>query len=175
MQLRFPSSELSYWASEFEFSAKEQRLLGYRATVERNGFLRKPQLRLLANWKAPRSAPNIERNSANYVEEITRLSLSTSNERARIEALTLLDGVQWPTASVVLHFFHVDKYPILDFRALWSLSTDVPSQYTFPFWETYVHYCRKLSRQHKLTMRELDKALWQYSKCRQLANERPGG
>lgn len=33
----------------------------------------------------------------------TRVALSTPSERLRIEVLTLLDGVGWPTASVLLH------------------------------------------------------------------------
>ena len=69
-----------------------------------------------------------------------------------------------PARSVVLHFFHNDPYPILDFRALWSISLDVPSQYDFDFWWNYVEYCRALSTESHLDMRQLDRALWQYSK-----------
>ena len=93
------------------------------------------------------------------------IALSTQEERTKIEILTLLNGVNWPSASVILHFFHNDLYPILDFRALWSLGIEkVPAQYTFVFWWKYVSYCRKLSLKHNIDMRILDKALWQYSK-----------
>lgn len=40
--------------------------------------------------------------------------------------LTTINGVSWPMASVLLHFGHADRYPILDFRALWSLEVDTP-------------------------------------------------
>ena len=33
-------------------------------------------------------------------------TLNEKEERLRIEILTLLDGVGWPTASVILHFYH---------------------------------------------------------------------
>ena len=79
----------------------------------------------------------------------------------------LLDGVNWPTASVLLHFGARDPYPILDFRALWSLQVSVPKQYGFEFWWAYSECCRVLAKKHKVSMRTLDRALWQYSKEKQ--------
>ena len=81
--------------------------------------------------------------------------------------LTCLTGVSWPTASVILHFFHPDPYPIMDFRALWSVSLKVPAQYTFEFWWEYVKFCRGIASRSRVDMRTLDRALWQYSKERQ--------
>jgi len=66
----------------------------------------KDDLRIVARWKAPRSAGHVEGNSEEYVKEITAFALAATNERCRIEILTNLDGVRWPTASVILHFFH---------------------------------------------------------------------
>jgi hypothetical protein len=82
----------------------------------------------------------------------------------RIEVLTLLAGVSWPTASVILHFFHREQYPILDVRALWSLQCDPPGEYDIPFWESYTSSCRSLAQKAGVSMRTLDRALWQYSK-----------
>lgn len=95
--------------------------------------------------------------------------MAIKSERLRIEALTLLDGIGWPSASVILHFFHKQKYPILDYRALWSVSLEVPYRYIFEFWWAYVIYCRDLAKNAKVTMRTLDRALWQYSKENQKA------
>lgn len=97
------------------------------------------------------------------------LALTSTVERTRVEALTLLDGVQWPTASVILHFYHKDPYPIIDFRTLWSISMEVPSHYSFEFWWQYVEYCRLLAKRAHLEMRALDQALWQYSKENQVS------
>jgi len=74
--------------------------------------------------------------------------------------LLLLNGVHWPTASVILHFCHADPYPILDVRALWSLGIDANTvPYNFEFWNEYTQFCRKLAGEAKVTMRELDRAL----------------
>lgn len=66
--------------------------------------------------------------------------------------------------SVILHLYYREQYPILDFRALWSLSVDVPGTYKFSFWWSYVEYCRGLAERTGFDMRTLDRALWQYSR-----------
>lgn len=87
----------------------------------------------------------------------------------RIEVLTLLCGVGWPMASVILHFGYENQYPILDFRALWSLGVDAPNSYTFQIWEPYTHFTRELADKAGVSMRELDRALSQYSKEKQVS------
>ena len=72
--------------------------------------------------------------------------------------------VNYPVASVILHFGKNNHYPIIDFRSLWSLSVPVPNYYIYAFWQSYVAYCRSLSQKAKLDMRTIDRALWQYSK-----------
>ena len=71
-------------------------------------------------------------------------------------------------ASVILHWCHTDRYPIIDYRALWSLGVkEVLATYSFDFWLTYVAFCRQLADEARVDMRTLDKALWQYSKEKQ--------
>ena len=82
--------------------------------------------------------------------------------------LTLLDGVSWPTASVILHFCSARPYPILDYRALWSLSCEATAvDYDFGLWWDYVRTTRELADEMGLSMRTLDRALWAYSKDKQ--------
>lgn len=71
-------------------------------------------------------------------------------------------------ASVMLHFSFPESYPVLDFRALWSLRIDQPKRYCFDFWTAYTGACRKLAEQARVTLRALDQALWEYSKQHQL-------
>lgn len=164
MLLRFRESEIPTLASRYEVPSEEIALMALRKEVQKAGFLSKLQLRSLARWKSPRSAGWIERNSDGYIKEITAFALAASDERARIEPLTLLDGVSWPTASVILHMFHEGRYPILDFRVLWSVSQDVPGQYGFELWLDYVTFTRGISERCGHDMRTVDRALWQYSK-----------
>lgn len=131
--------------------------------VRARGHFTKAELVELCRWKTPRTGPQVEENGEGFVRAVTGTALSTASEQLRIEVLTLLRGVGWPTASVLLHFAHTDPYPILDYRALWSLSVEVPDQYDYGFWSDYTRYCRQLAKLVDVSMRLLDRALWQYS------------
>jgi hypothetical protein len=161
-KLRFSFADIGYWAERYNYD--ENVILPIVASVKRRGFLTKKEFLTVCRWKTPRSQPHCQGNSPEFIREITKCALSTPSERLRIEVLTLLNGVSWPTASVMLHFFHADSYPILDFRALWSLKTKVPLKYEFDFWVDYTGYCRRLSKRCAVSMRTLDRALWQFSK-----------
>jgi hypothetical protein len=166
-QLRFRPGKIPDLAKKYSYGdqTRETRIvneIGQR--VRSIGFYTKADFLELCYWKSPRTQPSCERNDEAYIEEITKIALGTQHERLRIEALTLLDGVGWPTASVMLHFGHREPYPILDFRALWSLEIDLPSSYDFEFWWDYVVACRDLATRYGLDMRTLDRTLWQYSK-----------
>lgn len=165
MKLRFPESKIREWAERYdpEYVKIETEFLALKSDIQRHGCLNKDELKHIARWKSTRSAGYIEKNDDDYVKEITRWSLSTTNERARIEVLTCLDGVGWPTASVILHLFHKDPYPILDFRAMWSIGLDT-YKYSSSFWVDYTHFCRDIASCCQINMRTLDRALWQYSK-----------
>lgn len=170
MQLRFPESAIPEWAAKYVASqdmVEENALIAECDRVQETGYLDKPQLRKVARWKAPRSAGYMDRNEDGYIVEISRMAFAATEERSRIELLTLLDGVLWPTASVILHLCHREPYPILDFRALWSVGLDVPNQYTFAFWSKYVSFCREIQERTRFDMRTIDRALWQYSKDNQ--------
>lgn len=164
MKIKFPETLMTAWAEKYSYSRGEEPLISLRPTIRNKGYLSKSQLRLVAQWKSPRSAGHVEKNSEAFVKEITSFSLNTKDERARIEVLTLLDGVRWPSASVILHLFHEEPYPIVDYRALWSIGLPVPNQYSFIFWWPYVEYCRELAQRNSVSMRTLDRALWQFSK-----------
>jgi hypothetical protein len=161
-RLKFPSRNVQYWADRYEYG--DDAIQEIVPDVRRRGFLTKKEFLAVCRWKSPRSQPRCQTNPPGFIRAVTQVALSSTDERLRIEVLTLLDGVRWPTASVILHFFHSDPYPIVDVRALESLGVKGPVQYNFGFWCDYVHCCRQLSRRYKVTMRTLDRALWQYSK-----------
>jgi hypothetical protein len=142
----------------------ETRIEELAPTIRKNGYYTKSQFLELCYWKTPRSRPRCVANDEDFIREVTSLALSTENERLRIEALTLFDGVGWPTASVLLHYGHAQDYPILDVRALWSLSIQGPNgDYKVSFWWDYVQICRELKEKYGTTMRLLDRALFRYS------------
>jgi hypothetical protein len=165
-KLRFGAQEVEKWSVHYVREI-DAHVLTVGAAARARGYLKSDDLRVVARWKTPRSASRIARNDDKFVRDVTRVALSTPSERLRIEVLTLLDGVNWPTASVILHFAHREQYPILDYRALWSVGVSPAPRYTFEFWQRYVAFARDAARRLKVSMRDLDRALWQYSKERQ--------
>lgn len=64
-----------------------------------------------------------------------------------------------PAASVVLNWCRAASYPILDFRALWTLGIDRLPYYDFPLWRACTDNCQALAATAGVTMRELDRTL----------------
>jgi hypothetical protein len=165
--LRFDHALIPYWATQFnseEDATVENEIV---PQLRSRGYLTKEELLSLCRWKSPRARKYVEDNDEDFIKVVTQVALSTPNEQLRIQILTLLHGVNWPTASVILHFCHTESYPILDFRTLWSLGAAVPEQYDFNFWQAYTQHCRALAAQAGVSIRTLDRALWQYAKHHQ--------
>ena len=165
-RLRFPVSEITFWADRYAY-ADDSQVVAIGEAAGGRGWYTRDEFLTVARWKTPRSKSRCETNDASSVKEVTWLALSTPDERLRIAALTRLHGVQFPTASVLLHLAHGDRYPIIDYRALWSLGVEAPVSYSFGFWWAYTQVCRSLADEAGVSMRTLDRALWQYSKRHQ--------
>ncbi len=164
-ELRFASNEINHWAAHYVDDGDSHILNEISPDVRDMGYFSRTEFLHLCAWKSPRTKKHCQKNSEDFIKSVTQIALSTNCEQLRIEILTLLNGVSWPTASVLLHFGHRQPYPILDYRALWSLGRDKPpNQYSFDFWWAYTQYCRTTAEEAQVTMRDLDRALWQYSK-----------
>jgi len=131
------------------------------------GHFTKDDFLAFCRWKSERNGRLYNLNSPEEIHRQTAIALASADEETRISSLTELKGVSYPTASVFLHFAYGELYPILDYRALWSLQCDRKS-YTFAFWYDYVQACRLLATECQVPMRVLDRALWEYSNANQL-------
>jgi hypothetical protein len=166
--LRFPLSEVRKWAALYDYPGEAELIAGPVESGRTRGYLTRAEFLAVAEWKSARPRKRYQTNSSDRIEEITRIAFAPSTSpQLAIEILMLLSGVKWPTASVLLHFCHLEPFPILDFRALWSLSLDVPSHYGFALWDRYCHATRSLAAAANVDMRTLDRALWKYSEIHQ--------
>ena len=161
--LQFPLEAAPIYAERFGYTGDDHVIAGARAARKRGHYTRDEFL-AVCRWKSKRPGARPERNTARAVEDATRVALAdSSTERERMKALLSLDGVGWPTASVLLHLAYPERYPILDWRALHALGIDQP-RYSFRFWEAYVRSWVPLMEQSGLDGRSFDQALWQWSK-----------
>ena len=171
-RLRFPLAEVMFWAARYAY-ADDAEVEAIGAAARNRGWYARDEFLTVARWKSPRSRKRCEENDESHVKTATQLALSASDERQRIEALTRLRGIELPTASVLLHLAHRDPYPIIDFRALWSLGVETPpSAYSFTYWWAYTQACRSLAKEAGVRMRTFDRALWQFSKERQASRSK---
>jgi hypothetical protein len=163
VRLQFDPADIAALAARFP-AGDESPVAALGAAAARRGHYTRGEFIAVCAWKTPRSRPLVAQNSRAAVTRATRRALSATAERDRIEALLGLGGVGVPTASVLLHFANPAAYPILDVRALESLGVKGRSTYPVAFWLDYLEACRALAAKHGVSLRTLDKALWQYSK-----------
>ena len=171
--LRFDKSAIPELAARFDAEGDKVIEGEVQPRVWGNGSYSRPDFLDVCRWKSRRTFHQCEKNTDDFIESVTRTALTTKDERLRIEVLKLLKGVGWPTASALLHFGTRDAYPILDFRTLWSLGfEEPPTPYDYKFWSAYTSYCRALAHEAGVSMRDLDRALWQHSKENQPVQRR---
>jgi hypothetical protein len=164
-RLQFRISDIEPLAARFDSDSDDQ-VAAAGASARKRGYYTKPELVRVCAWKTARSKNRVAKNTPAFVEGITRAAFATEDESERMAALCALQGVHTPTASVLLHFAFPDRYPIMDWRALESLGHAEPATYTVEYWLAYIDACRRLATQAGVTMRVLDKALWQHSRER---------
>jgi hypothetical protein len=164
--IRFSKNDVPIWAKRYSYADDECVLeIGRRSRSA--GYYTRDDFLEVCEWKTRgRPRRHYQRNLEKDVRQVTVIALRSADEKTRIMSLIGahggLRGVSWPTASVLLHLAHKEPYPILDFRALWSLQAE-RSYYTFDFWWDYVQVCRALTAECGVSMRDLDRALWEYS------------
>lgn len=131
------------------------------------GFYRRADFLVVVRWKSARALPQARQNSARAITSATRSAFTTHDEAARLAHLLALRGVGVPIASALLHSAFPALYPILDYRAVEALGEPKRrTSYTAAFWLSYVEQCRRLAAEAGVSMRDLDKALWQDSRER---------
>jgi hypothetical protein len=171
LHLQFDSALIAGMAAKYSYRVDpgvESRIVGeIGPAAKARGSFTYEEFLFVCHWKTQRSKSRVAANRPADVEEATRTALSTGDERERIESLRGLNGVDWATASVFLHFGHSEPYPIIDFRALEALGIERVGErtvtITFARWCEYVTYCRDLAKRAGVSMRILDRALWEWS------------
>ena len=170
-KLRFTESHVPRWAERYSYALDDGSLRDHlRPTVLKRGYLNRGEFLEICKWKTQRTKSRCATNDEFTIRTVSRAAFASTDEPLKIDLLRTLRGVEWPTASTLLHFCDKRPYPILDYRALWSLGLTEAPHYTMEFWLEYLAFTRRLAKRLNIDIRTLDRALWQYSKARQ----RPG-
>ena len=165
------------WAREYDRRADprdradEQALKAWLRGQQDPKHLDKTHFVRLARWAAPRGAEAYASNSPVLVRQATRLANQTTDERLKMHVLSALDGVSVMVGAAMLHFFHPRLYPIFDIHdrttlkkaGFWPRRTRDAS---VEAWQEYVRIMRRLARRYRVSLRDLDKALYAYDRWR---------
>ena len=151
--------------------AKEYRSEGDEAAFVagdaiRNGDYSLQQLATIFKWKTNgRGKSRLMRNDALDVEDALRLACAARAPRSAIAVLVGLHGVAVPVASSIMTVIYPDRYTVIDFRALEALGRR-NDDHSISFYVGYLNYCHELANAWNMTLRQLDRALWQWSRER---------
>jgi hypothetical protein len=160
-KLRFGATRIKMLAAEYEYEDNADALeAGKRIQAGDHSLA---NLLTIAKWKSRRSSGRILGNTEAEVADALRLAVSATTERAAVAVLTGLRGVDVPVASAILAAIDPARFTIIDRRALESLGIERPSP-TVDFYLEYLAHCRQLASANGVSLRELDQALWQWSK-----------
>ena len=160
--LQFAPSEIDSLAERYGFAQDDDALLAGKRIV--SGDYSMDNLKVIVNWKSRRRAALIDDNRDDHIAVALQFaSASTTPDAMAVAVLTALHGVGIPMASAILTAINPERYTILDFRALQSLGVENWTD-SVDFYVAYLDACRALAGQYGKTLRNLDRALWQWSK-----------
>ena len=123
-------------------------------------------LQTIYKWKAnDRGKSRLDRNSDAQIEDALWLAVLAKEPRSGVAVLMGLYGVNTPVASAIATVIYPSRYTIIDFRALQALGSSDPDR-SIPFYLEYLRFCTGLADEWGMSLRSLDRALWQWSAAR---------
>jgi hypothetical protein len=162
--MQVPPSELITLAERYGYGQDDDALNAGKQIA--NGDYSVANLKIIVEWKSARIAGLIEKNSATDVAKSLRFATNKgTSEKSAMDTLCKLKGVGIPVASAILTMVYPEKYTIIDFRALEALGIKRGAdEETVDYYLEYLQTCRSIAGEHRIDLRTLDRALWQWSK-----------
>ncbi len=126
------------------------------------GDLSRSNLEAICRWKSARRVSLLGDNTDAEIEHALRAATGAGGVKEAVSALTSLAGVGVKMASAILTAMDPERYTVLDVRALEALG--VKDGDDIDLYVAYVEACRRLAKQYGVTLRDFDRANWQWSK-----------
>lgn len=168
-ELQFPASEIAYWVRKYRND--EHEMVREAAAFEAGKHIARraatlSDLEIIARWKSRRRIALLRENEPADIAEACQIASKTSSVVCAVAVLQGLRGVHVRMASAILTTMNPGRFTVIDVRALEALDQSV-TEYTLQFYVAYLAACRRIADTNNVTLRELDQALWAWSKCRQ--------
>jgi hypothetical protein len=163
-QLEIEPPKINDLAQRYDSREDEKPLQAGRDI--RDGAHSRANLITIFDWKTNgRGRKRLCANTDIEIADALRIAVEAKTERASVAVLCGLNGVAVPVASAILTAIDPNRYTIIDFRALEALGY-TGSDRTINFYLGYLSKCRDLAKEYKVSLRDFDRALWQWSKDR---------
>jgi hypothetical protein len=162
-QLQYDPADIPKLAEKYmaKFRAKDQVMedAGRRIAT---GDVSRPNLEAIYRWKSARRIGLLDNNTDAEIEQALKQAMAAADVKEAVEALITLAGVGVKMASAILTAINPERYTVLDFRALEALN--VKTSENVDLYAQYVEDCRSMAKKYGVTMRDFDRANWQWSK-----------
>ena len=158
-------------------ATKELKDLLAGAIARRPARLTHDEFDRVLDWKLENQRPRVERllkfNTPEVIEEVTRFALNVRHPdfayetSLRLAGLSALRGVNIGVASAVLALCFPAQHAVIDFRGWHQAFGEDRRQFSVGQYLSYLDAIRPLATKLRITVQEVDFALW----CR----DRSGG
>ena len=162
MHIALTKEEIDHYASRYKDIEGDREVKRCLAPAIERRYVTKAESIVLVRWKAARVVRHAERNTEAQVREITTVAFGASSSLLRLKFLTILHGFSWAMASALLHFIFPKECPVLDVRAMNTVGGPPRNYEKDDVWEEYAALCCKTAEDYGISLRTLDRALWQY-------------
>ena len=168
-------------SKESQINEEEDLLRRVGPAIRERGYYTVGELQRVNRWKLPteRNRSRLAKNSHHRVRAVTEKALAAP-EPLQLYTLQLLHGVSAAVASALLIFPFPDRHTVIDFRVARALEAldharQLPDELLWrqrppsdnswlPPYAPYLDACRRLAAHLNVSLRDLDRALWQWHK-----------
>lgn len=126
------------------------------------GDYTRSNLECIYAWKSKRRLDLLKFNSDAKIEQALKNALAAKSVEEAISSLVCLAGVGVKMASAILTAIKPGHYTVLDVRALEALG--VKNGQNLSLYIAYLEACQRMARDHGVSLRDFDRANWQWSK-----------
>ena len=158
------TAKIKRWSNRYpkEEREKDKEIAPLIQAAVSKGYLERKELVRLGEWKSSgRIRRLLQANTPGVVKCLTACVFSAvPDDKERMRILRALQGVDYATASALLHFAFPSRYPVIDFRALRTLGCH--RAIGERVWNQYMRTCRRLAECYGVSLRTLDRALWTF-------------
>jgi hypothetical protein len=171
--LQYDPAEILKLAAEYMVTfAGDDREMEQAGKRIAGGQFSRANLETVCRWKSPRRLDLLVKNTDAEIEQALKLALNAADVKSAVNALLPLPGVGVKMASAILTAIDPKRYTVLDFRALEALG--VEDSEDLNLYVQYVEACRNMAKENGVSLRDFDRANWQWSKRKsELSNSEP--